>query len=78
MTRFQSLPPGFRGSILKSKTTNNAVTVPVPQKNGFMVIFRNVPKIINKNPNNSKIWIFLFNCFSPVIPVLNKSFFKQF
>jgi len=73
MMKIQSLPPGLRGSILKSKITNNAVTVPVPQKNGFMLIFRTVPVIINKNPNNSKIWIFLLNSFSPVIPILNKS-----
>ena len=58
MTRFQSLPPGFRGSILKSKTTNNAVTVPVPQKTGLWLFSEMYPRSLIGLPTTANFGSF--------------------
>jgi hypothetical protein len=46
---------GLKGSILKSKTINNAVTIPVAQISGSLVMFRSAPIKSNNAPTTSKI-----------------------
>ncbi len=46
---------GLKGSSLKSKIMNNAVTVPVPNISGSLVIFMSIPIISNNAPTTSKI-----------------------
>jgi len=54
---------GLRGSILKSRIMNNAVTVPVPHKSGSLVRFRSAPITNDKTPIESNIRNFLSNFF---------------
>ena len=56
---------GLRGSILKSKIINNAVTIPVLRIKGSLVMFRSAPDISNNTPIASKIRTILPNYSSP-------------
>jgi hypothetical protein len=61
----------LKGSILKSRTVNNEITIPVPHISGFLVIFRSAAIISTNTPTASKILAFLFNYFSPIYFLLN-------